>query len=75
MTYDFMLMAKLMVDDNIPYPCEAYFKTHEGEREPELVYIKTNSPMQKITPEGMAKLGDVVELKLSYIVKGGETDA
>ena len=70
MKYDFMLMGELIVDDNKPYPVEAYFKIIEGD--PELVFIKTNSPLQRMTPEGISKLGADIELKLSYIVKGGE---
>ena len=74
MTYDFMLMGYLIIDEGKPMRCEAYFKTEEGDREPTLVYVKMHRPYQKFTPEGLQNLGSFVELKLSLIVKGGETD-
>ena len=69
----FMMMAELIVDDGKPYRCEAYFTADEF-GDVEFQFIKTHSPMQRMTREGLSALGSVVELKLSYFVKGGDTD-
>lgn len=76
MKWDFMMMGEVVVMNGIvkqsSFKCEAFFKTAEGKREPDLVFVRTHRPYQQWTPEGLAALGENVDLELSYIIKGGE---
>ena len=69
----FMMMGELTVDERNPIRCEAYFSADEFGNV-EFQFLKLNSPFQRMTKEGLSALGSVVELKLSYFVKGGDTD-